>query len=222
MTEIQCITVAGKDAIKTLERLRREYESTGLYPILFGTTEEFEQIEENREDPFDVDMILKQSYEIDPAGWFREHPEEEFPEISPPEQGEWPEERIQEMGLITHRDVRNGKPFPEVIIGLLRLATPWEVFAHLNWGHWNDCPSPQEHCAVHRYWALRYGAEVATIIGDVVQCTVASPPSDRAGSLELARQQYAYCYDIVEQGTETIAALAASLLNAKTWYFWWD
>ncbi|WP_414650247.1 DUF4253 domain-containing protein, partial [Duganella sp.] len=34
--------------------------------------------------------------------------------------------------------------------------------------------------------------------------------------------QYLYCADIVDQGTESIEALAATLLNARVWYFWWD
>jgi hypothetical protein len=38
----------------------------------------------------------------------------------------------------------------------------------------------------------------------------------------LAKEQYAYCADIVEQGVGTIEALAATLLNGHIWFFWWD
>jgi len=38
----------------------------------------------------------------------------------------------------------------------------------------------------------------------------------------LAREQYAYCNDLVDQGTESVAALAAGLLDGTVWYFWWD
>jgi hypothetical protein len=32
----------------------------------------------------------------------------------------------------------------------------------------------------------------------------------------------AYCPDIVEQGVESVSALAAHLLDSPLWYFWWD
>jgi hypothetical protein len=41
-------------------------------------------------------------------------------------------------------------------------------------------------------------------------------------SRQLAQEQYAYCEDIVEQGTGSLANLAATLLDAPTWHFWWD
>ena len=56
----------------------------------------------------------------------------------------------------------------------------------------------------------------------VVQCYVEKPPMNAQGALDLAKEQYAYCYDIVEQGTETIPALASELLKSKIWFFWWD
>lgn len=33
---------------------------------------------------------------------------------------------------------------------------------------------------------------------------------------------YALCADIVDQGTESIEALAAQLLVSNSWFFWWD
>src|SRR6266702_5148617 len=38
----------------------------------------------------------------------------------------------------------------------------------------------------------------------------------------LARRFYAFCPDIVEQGTETVAALARDLLESQRLYCWWD
>ena len=46
--------------------------------------------------------------------------------------------------------------------------------------------------------------------------------SNGAEALDLAREQYAYCPDLVDQGTETLSALAASLLKDEWWHFWWD
>jgi hypothetical protein len=67
-----------------------------------------------------------------------------------------------------------------------------------------------------------WGAEVASVTGDIVQCFVARPPQDATAAMAVAHEQYIYCYDIVEQGTQTIAALAAGLVGSRYWYFWWD
>jgi Domain of unknown function (DUF4253) len=44
----------------------------------------------------------------------------------------------------------------------------------------------------------------------------------RKDALDLAREQYIYCSDIVSQGTGTLEALAAGLLGGTAWFFWWD
>jgi Domain of unknown function (DUF4253) len=39
---------------------------------------------------------------------------------------------------------------------------------------------------------------------------------------ERALEQYVYCADIVRQGSDSIEVLAAGLVEAPVWYFWWD
>jgi len=51
---------------------------------------------------------------------------------------------------------------------------------------------------------------------------VQSRPPTREAALELAREQYVYCSDIVDQGVQTLSALAAVLMQSAWWYFWWD
>ncbi|WP_197277545.1 DUF4253 domain-containing protein [Bacillus sp. FJAT-27245] len=41
-------------------------------------------------------------------------------------------------------------------------------------------------------------------------------------SVELAWEQFGFCSDIVWQGVGTVNALAGTLINSSTWYFWWD
>lgn len=220
MTRPQVLKIPGKSALVELERHREQYSATGLYPILFGDADDFGRINNDLE-KFDPAETLAESRLVDAEEWFRQQPLNN-PELYQFEEGDWPAWNANPTGIITHLDLLTNKPLKEVFLGLLEIQTPWEAFAHLNWGSWNDCPAPAEHCAIHRYWAAKYGAEVVSITGDIVQCTVARPPVDRSASLLLARQQYIYCYDIVDQGTQTIAALAAELLNSNTWYFWWD
>jgi hypothetical protein len=44
----------------------------------------------------------------------------------------------------------------------------------------------------------------------------------REEALDLAREQYLYCADIVDQGTGSLSLLAANLMVDPWWFFWWD
>ena len=73
-----------------------------------------------------------------------------------------------------------------------------------------------------QYWDEKYGISLAGITADVIELEVQNPPTTKQQALQLAKEQFIYCPDIVYQGTQTIAALAAALLNGKVWFFWWD
>jgi len=60
------------------------------------------------------------------------------------------------------------------------------------------------------------------VTSDSIEGYVANPPKSKEEAINLAWQQYLYCSDIVEQGTETISNLASSIINHEHWYFWWD
>lgn len=51
---------------------------------------------------------------------------------------------------------------------------------------------------------------------------VARQPQTREQALELAREHYVYCNDIVDQGLGTLSNLTATLMANDWWYFWWD
>lgn len=71
-------------------------------------------------------------------------------------------------------------------------------------------------------WNDLYGAEVIGMLPDLIEMYVPRPPIDRAQALQLSWEQFVYCRDIVYQGTQTLAALAALLLQGPAWFFWWD
>lgn len=99
---------------------------------------------------------------------------------------------------------------------------PWAVFAHVPFGEWNDVPSDAVLTAVFRTWYERFGAVPAYLGSDVIEFWVDRPVTDPVIACELAKEMYALCPDIVDQGVETVQNLAQALLNASTWYFWWD
>lgn len=213
--------VRGADAPAVLEQLRREGAAGGFTPVLLGRREDvellLEQLEAGAEQS--VEEILAAAEAVDPAAWLREQAEDD-PEQFHAEAGEWPAEPSP-SGLMVHMDFR-GRPHAAVYIARFPTPRSWEVFAHLKFGGWNECPSPEVHVALARDWHRRYGADLAALTFDVAQFAVARPPRDADEARALAREQFLYCSDIVHQGVQTMEALAATLHRAPWWFFWWD
>lgn len=193
-----------------------------VVPILMGEPKDLELmsevIESNDES---LEQILCNAAAVDVDEWLSSR-EEEDPEFYSAMSGSWPTEEAAPIELSVHLDVLSRKPKPSVILGLVPTRHSWQVPAHLRLGGWNDCPETRFHVALHKRWHERYGADIACVTSDVIECTVARPPSSREEALALAREQFLYCTDIVNQGVETIENLAAVLMKSRNWYFWWD
>ena len=99
---------------------------------------------------------------------------------------------------------------------------PWQVFAHYPFGGWNEVPFDQELTAVFKDWFDRFGAVPALISSDVIEFWLDQPVEDPAVAAKLAMEMFILCPDVVDQGTETVTALANSILGANVWFFWWD
>lgn len=137
-----------------------------------------------------------------------------------PELGDWPD-LVEPVGL-TVASHYTGQVYDRVHIALLPCSTGWEAIAHLGWGNWNSNPAAEYHVAALRAWHERYGAELVGCSRDVLNLRVTRRPATREEALDLAREQYLYCNDIVDQGVGSLAALAATLMEGDWWFFWWD
>lgn len=115
----------------------------------------------------------------------------------------------------------NGKKTVPVVLAEIPVKHPWEVFAYLPFGGWNECPANEEHMAVAKYWFEKYGAVPALMTHDVLEYSLPAPVSQER-AMEVAWEQFTYCSDIVEQGVGTIGRLADGLTKSHYWYFWWD
>jgi hypothetical protein len=145
-----------------------------------------------------------------------------FSQQSPgPQIGEWPRDPSPWPGLSVATGL-NGEPLAKVHIAIIPTDDWTTVPAYLHWGNWNACPAPEYHVAALRSWHARYGVELVGLSFDVMNLQTAKRPETREVALALAREQYAYCNDIVDQGTDTLSALAATLMVSDWWYFWWD
>ena len=65
---------------------------------------------------------------------------------------------------------------------------PWQVFAYIPMGEWNECPTAEEHMAVAKYWYEKYGAVVAHISNDMIQYYL--PKSVKGDTMSLAEEPW--------------------------------
>lgn len=119
-----------------------------------------------------------------------------------------------------YRDYGSNKS-KEVILAKIPTKNPWEIFAWVPFGGWNDCPDTAELMSVAKYWYELYQVAPATISHDVLEMT-AHPIEDLETCKKLALEQYLFCTDLVDQGVGTVGALADCLSQSTIWYFWWD
>lgn len=107
-----------------------------------------------------------------------------------------------------------------VILARIPVRHPWEVFAHLPFGNWNDCPDTPQLMAVARYWFEQFGAVPAVMTHDELDFALPKPIG-RELAVQTALEQYAFCPDM-DQNHESVGALADTLRQSKIWCFWWD
>jgi len=222
---VEVVRVRGDEAIEAWRKLRGEADASGRWPVLVGPPEDA-------------------SFLADVARFnCKAHPFEATLERAAEVSVERAIARVARIYGVRDRDLRGskplpdqppgddfvvptdlatGEPLPEVWIALLPIDQGWKAPAILPWGDWNDSPPPAVHTAVLREWNRRYGAELVAMTGDILELSVARPPTTDEAALALAREQYSYAPDIVQQGVEDVETLAALLKNGHAWYFWWD
>ena len=116
----------------------------------------------------------------------------------------------------------NNMTYP-LILAKIPVKNPWEIFAYLPFGNWNECPDTAELMAAAKYWFEQYGAVPAAMTHDELEFLLPTPvPKEKA--LEMATEQYGFCPDVVdqEQDDPTVGNLADVLRQSTVWYFWWD
>lgn len=218
------ITTTGEKALGEWERLRREGHG---WPVVVGSDDALALLAEIHgagtgdapQRPYTPEAILAEADKVRLT-----RGEKTGLDISDPAAiGKWPPAgSVKGAGLSVALDMMTGKPLARAHILLLPARTGAEAPAWLRWGGWNECPMPAHHVAILRDWNRRYGAELVGMSGDVLNLRVTRRPKTREEALLLAREQYEYCVDIVDQGVGSLAALASALMEQDWWFFWWD
>ena len=142
---------------------------------------------------------------------------------------DWDEEILGEMegGYDNRRfssywNSDNNMTYP-LILAKIPVKNPWEIFAYLPFGGWNECPNTPELMAVAKYWAQQHGAVPAAMSHDELEFLLPAPVSEKE-AIDVAVELYGFCPDVIDQGPEdaTVGALADVLRQSTVWYFWWD
>ncbi len=216
-TELNTQT-AFQDAVNTIGEAERL--------VVCGSQEDKQYIDEAMESSErSAEDILAAATSIDVLHWFKQRQSElesEWGNSLEEILGQWLGESKEKPGFSLAFDMLSGQAHKKLIGATIETTNSWEILAHFKYGDWNDCPSPELHCAIWRYWQEKYGAHIVGVSNDVVEAYIINPPNDKEAAMELAIQHYLYCSDIVDQGVETVSNLAASLMNHHAWYFWWD
>lgn len=108
-------------------------------------------------------------------------------------------------------------------LGLFAVQRPADVLARIGWmGAVNADASGAELTAVLRSWEDRYGAVLVGLGFDTLVLAVGRPPRSMEDAIRVAAELAAFCPDSVHQGAGDLETLAAALVDAPTWHFWWD
>lgn len=221
--QIRGFLVNRRLARKTWVQLRDISDQTGYRPVLLGEETDLEDVSELLSlELSQPKNSITQASRIESETWFeaRKHQDLLFEELGEVTEV-WPTEFVPNDELYVAQK-HLWSESDEIFLGLVPTQESWQIPACLNFGGWNDCPMPEIHVALHKKWEAEYGAEIITAMGDTIECLVSNPPTSREAALNLAKEQFLYAPDIVFQGVPSIEALAATLLNASVWYFWWD
>ena len=140
---------------------------------------------------------------------------------------DWEEEVLGEMEggepndrFANYWNDDTGMTYP-LILAKIPVKNPWEIFAYLPFGNWNECPDTPDLMAVAKYWFEQHGAIPAAMSHDELEFELPIPIS-KERAMEVAVEQYGFCPDLDQNEDGSIGSLADVLWQSTVWYFWWD
>lgn len=107
-----------------------------------------------------------------------------------------------------------------VIIAKVPVKNPWEIFAYIPCGSWNECPDTLILMSISKYYYDKFKAVPALISHDTLEFLLPAPVQEES-VIKTALEHYFFCPDI-EQNGESIEKYENMLLNSIVWFFWWD
>lgn len=104
-------------------------------------------------------------------------------------------------------------------VALLRSSDPYDALRTMSTNGANHGIGTDSIIARLREWDRRYGVTLIGAGDDWVEMELGRAPSDWVA---LAREVYEFCPDVVDQGAETVEALAAEMKQKRIIFLWWN
>lgn len=196
-------------------RLRAAHERSGLWPLILGPDDDIVNL--GNYFGRDPDTEVARGLDLDAlarlAEWQQDLHEDD-PDAPP---------RGEAEGLRPQDEDDFDLAGQPGWIGLVTAGVGHVVPGLLAWtGAENAGLEPADHVAVLKRWHDLYGAELVGLGLDTIELRVPRPPAGQAAALTAAEEQYWYCPDVVDQGVQTLDALAVIQVPSRRWFFWWD
>lgn len=205
----------------------------GFMPLLLRPEMSTEHVKASVE-PEHVSALGKHAVDeattMDIAAWMSEQMGRIYPgEIADLKRGDGPVSPIPARNEIGYRFL---SPYEgelcdswNILLACIPETEPWKLPAWITPQGGGDTPTAVEQMAFFRRWHEAYGAVPVMVESAAWSLSVERPPTTLAAAEELAWEHFAFCPDCIYElplASNTIHALAAQLLNAKAWHFWWD
>ena len=104
-------------------------------------------------------------------------------------------------------------------VSVLRTTDPYEALRVMGTNGWNYDISPEMVAAQMRKWDSAFGLIIEGVGFDWLQASFKKQPADMQ---TFAKEVYEFCPDAVDQGIETVEALASEMKRTNSLYLWWD
>ncbi|MDU1889541.1 MAG: DUF4253 domain-containing protein [Dysgonomonas sp.] len=104
-------------------------------------------------------------------------------------------------------------------LAILKTTDKYEILSNIRTNGANYNIDPDSLITIIKDFDKKYSLELIGASGDWCEFIVHNEKTDWR---QLAKEAYAVCPDIVDQGTGTILALERELRMTKRLYFWWD
>ncbi|MFI0449241.1 DUF4253 domain-containing protein [Actinomadura sp. 6N118] len=226
----------GEAGARWAESLAR-HPSTSLWPLLLGGMEdgaslrpwkngEFAPSSPELANGIDVQEMLASAweaeqediaeFELDVVAPF----DRDWPGLAPAgEPTADPDERVIALATTPNKDSRlfartGWGPF----LGLVTAADGADAISACGWLSETPC---EDVTAMVRSWQQRFGVRVSAVGFSAFVVTVAWPPRTEEHARQVAMEHYAFCSDL-RQEYEDFDEYATSLIDAPTWWMWWD
>ncbi|MFP3961878.1 DUF4253 domain-containing protein, partial [Actinomadura fulvescens] len=103
-------------------------------------------------------------------------------------------------------------------LGLVAAADGADALSEAGWTSETPC---EEATAMLRSWQRRFGVRLCSMGHSTLVVSVAWPPRTQEHAWQVAMEHYAFCPDLGQE-YDDFEEYAQGLVDAKTWWMWWD